>query len=252
MTPSRPRSRPRSTARPSSVRLRRGRSGVRVDRGLLGHGRVDVVVWQRLLCAVTTACRCRRRFANSSSVAMSRNGCRSLLNHSTDNIVRRRLRIPRSAASYNPPAPADAPQELEPAARQHFIHDRPRAARASSRDTTRPRSSTPAQLNDELVEPDTNNHEPRTVHVLDTIDNKPRLYQNYAPRHEVARRRRTSRAQPPSAVEASEHSTNASFGHTTTRSSRSASASCFERQKCFNDFSRVMLARSSPSALIRQ
>ena len=57
---------------------------------------------------------------------MSRNGRRSLFNNSTDNIVRRGLRplfAFRGIIKTSISVELHAPQELEPAARHHFIHN---------------------------------------------------------------------------------------------------------------------------------
>ena len=110
---------------------------------------------------------------------MSRNGRRCLFNNSTDNIVRRRLRpvLALRGIIKLPTIQLDAPQELEPPARQRFIHNSNRELRARHRAVqTRASLEHARAAIDDLVEPDTNNNEPlETVHVIYTIDNKPRF-----------------------------------------------------------------------------
>ena len=71
----------------------------------------------------------------------------------------------------------DAPQELEPSARQHFIHNSNRELRARHRAIqTRASLEHARAAIDDLVEPDANNDESlETVHVIYTVDNKPRF-----------------------------------------------------------------------------
>ena len=66
---------------------------------------------------------------------MSRDGRRSLLNHSTDNVVRRRLRpvLALRGIIKLPTIQLDAPQELEPPARQRLVHNSNRELRTRHR-----------------------------------------------------------------------------------------------------------------------
>ena len=94
---------------------------------------------------------------------MSRNGRRSLLNHSTDNIVRRRLRpvLALRGIIKHLIIQLDAPQELEPPARQRFIHNSNRELRARHRAIqTGPRLEHARAAIDDLVQSNANNDEP--------------------------------------------------------------------------------------------
>ena len=71
----------------------------------------------------------------------------------------------------------DAPQELEPPARQRFIHNSNRELRARHRAIqTGPRLEHARAAIDDLVQSNANNDEPfQTVHVIHTVDDEPRL-----------------------------------------------------------------------------
>ena len=94
---------------------------------------------------------------------MSRDGRRSLLNHSTDNIVRRRLRpiptlrgIIKTSISVEP----YAAQELEPTAWQEVINNSNRELRTRHRAVqTRASLEHARAAIDDLVQSNTNNNE---------------------------------------------------------------------------------------------
>ena len=132
---------------------------------------------------------------------MSRNGRRSLFNHSTDNIVRRRLRPLFALRGIIKLLiiQLDAPQELEPSARQRFIHNSNRELRESSRGTTRASLEHARAAIDDLVQSNANNNESfQTVHIIHAVDDKqllrarttrPRCHRAARPRSPSPRRR---------------------------------------------------------------
>ena len=93
---------------------------------------------------------------------MSRDGRRSLSNHSADNIVRRRLRpvLALRGIIKHLIIQLDAPQELEPPARQRLIHNSNRELRTRHRAVqTRASLEHAHAAIDDLVQSNTNNNE---------------------------------------------------------------------------------------------
>ena len=163
---------------------------------------------RRLLCIVASVHsfvrRCRRRFANRSTVVSNVNrvthGRRGRFNNSTHNLIRRRLRpiptlrgIIKTSMSVEP----YAAQELEPTAWQEVINNSNRELRARHRAIeSGPRLEHARAAIDDLVQSNANNDKSfQTVHVIHTVDDEQLLRVGGArlgvtARQDRARRRR--------------------------------------------------------------